>query len=239
VDAMRIRYREEKELHDIVLDFTDSRFSPDELIKQIAQRLRDNQTIHTLVIENAELYEKGADALCQAVLTHKALRNLYLHRALFCSYAVCGDDDYFPADLDAAVEHISAMLRQANLHCIELTDIDFHDRTERKYEHFDMVDPTVMRDLLMQKEPFYIKQIENSLIHNPHLYTVKFSVVDVDVKQDVKEIEQDIKKRHTAEQINAVLQGTHAAIETYMMPEIFKAFAMGVWVGSRIKRRTQ
>lgn len=235
---MKARYRESHALRDTVLDYSDSQFSADELLKQIAQCLRDNQKIQMLTIENAILDEASADALCQAVLKHHSLKALSLQGLKICSHATCAAEEYFPEDLDRAVGHLCAMLRASNLNHIELLDVDFLDLTERKYEHFDMVDPSVMRDLLTQeKEPFYIKQILDSLKHNPHLLIAHFTAVDVDLTQTMEKLNEEIKKRQSAENINAVLQGTHASIETYLLPEMFKAFAMGVWFGSRMKKQ--
>lgn len=229
---MKVRYREIKELRDTVLDLTESQFSADELVKQVAQKLRDNQAICFLSIENFDLYEKGASALRHAILGHKSLRLLSLINIRICSYPVCSDDEYFfPIDMDVAIEHLSAILRDGRLHHIEIINIDFHDRTERHFEHFDMVDPSVMRDLLLQeKEPFYIKEILYNLRHNPHLLKLNFTAVDIDLSHEVKQIEDDIQLRHTAEDINRILQGTHASAETYLMPEIFKVFTTWSWI---------
>src|SRR5579864_1307937 len=113
---MKVRYREGKEIRDTVVDYSESHFSADEIVKQIAQRLRDNQAIHTIAIENFELYEKGANALRHAVLGHKALRNLSLTGMRICSYPACTNDEYyFPKDLDNAVEHLCAILRDGRL----------------------------------------------------------------------------------------------------------------------------
>lgn len=235
---MKVRYRESKDLHDTVLDYSESQFTPDELVKQIAQRLRDNQSMYSLSIEDFQLYEKGANALRHAILGHKSLRYLSLLNVLVCSYPVDTDDEYFfPKDLDNAVDHLCAILRDARLHSIKITRLEFRDRTNHHYEHFDMVDPTVMRDILLQeKQPYYIKEISHSLNHNPHLLALTLSMVDLDVAPMVKEIEANIKMRHTAEKINEVLQGTHATVETHMFPEIFKYLTTLAWWRGKMKK---
>lgn len=229
---MKVRYRETKGFRDTVLDFTESQFSADELIKQISQRLRDNQSIRFLSIENFDLYEKGASVLRHAILGHASLRFLSLINMRICSYPVSTDDEYFfPKDMDAATQHLFAILRDARINQLEIIDINFYDRTQRHFEHFDMVDPSVMRDLLLQeKEPFYIKEIFYNLLHNPHLLKVSLSAVDFDLSSEVKIIEDDIKRRHSADYINHILEGTHAAAETFLMPEIFKFFTTWQWI---------
>lgn len=227
---------------EIILDFAGSGFSADEIIKQIATRIHENSMIHTLIIENAVLSEKGASALRQAVLGHRTLRTLALLKLTISSYrkVVSGPeaDYYFPKDLDATVDQLSAILRDARLHTIELTEVNFVDNTERHFEHIDMVDPVSMRDILLQeKEPFYIKEIAASLNHNPHLYRLNFSMAGVDVNELVEEIEQNIRRRHASEELNQVLEGTHAAIETHWFPEIFKIFAWKLWWHSQLRKK--
>lgn len=228
---MKVRYKEAKNIRDVVLDFTESRFSLDEMMKQVAQRLSDNQAIYFVAIENAEINEKGAHALRNAVLGHKSLRHFALLDLKICSYPVASDDEYFfPNDLDSAVQHMCSIFRDARLERLDIINLDFYDRTQRRFEHFDMVDPAVMRDLLTQeKEPFYIKEIIYSLKHNPHLKNLYLSITDADMTNEVKEIEADIKKRQSAEQLNSILQGTHAAVETHLWPEIFKFVALSAW----------
>ncbi len=235
---MKVRYKESKDIRDIVLDFTESRFSADEIVKQVAQRLHDNQGIHSLVIENIALYEKGAHALRHAILGHKSLRSFAILDAHLYSYPVTTDDEYFfPLDLDKTVEHLCAILRDARLHQIKITDLDFHDQTQRHFQHYDMVDPVSMRDLLTQeKEPFYIQEVLYALNHNPHIHDVELTTVDLDVAQQVEEIKEAIKKRQAAEKLNAVFQGTHAAVETHFMPEIFKLTALWAWM-NKFRRR--
>lgn len=235
---MKVRYREGKDIRDLILDFSESRFSYDEIVKQLAQRIHDNQAMQFLVIENCELHEKGAHALRQAILGHKSLRHIVFNNLLLCSYPASTDDEYFfPKDLDNTVEHLCAILRDARLNTIELIDLNFRDRTQRQYQHFDMVDPSVMRDLLLQeKAPLYLKEITYSLNHNPHLTKINFSTVDSDVTSMVKEIEENIKKRQAAERLNEVFQGTHAAVEAYLMPEIFKFVALHAWIQSRKRK---
>lgn len=232
---MKVRYREAKDIRDCIIDFSESRFSADEIIKQIAQRINDNQAILIITLENFELHEKGMHALRQAILGHRSLRTLVLDNVTLCSYPADTNDEYFfPPDLDNAVLSLCAILRDARLTHIEINNLNFRDRTQRHFEHFDMVDPVTMRDLLTQeKEPYYIKEITFGLKHNPHLLQLIFTTVDVDVEQQVKEIEDIIKRRQAAEHLNEILQGTHAAVEAYLMPEIFKFVALHAWLRSK------
>jgi hypothetical protein len=235
---MRVRYREGAGIRDVILDFTESRFSADEMVKQVAQRLHDNQEIHTLILQNAEIYEKGMNALRHAVLGHRSLRQLSFQDLHICSYPVSTDDEYFfPLDMDATVMHLCALLQDGCLNYIELMNLEFHDRTNRHFQHFDMVEPSSMRDLLSEeKEPFYIKEIIRSLNHNPHLSGLFFSTRDTDVSHFVKEIEANIRKRRMASQMNAIFQGTHAAIDAQHIPEIIKFMAIGAW-WSKVSRK--
>lgn len=198
---MKVCYRESKDIRDTVFDYSESQFSPDEIIKQIVQRLRDNQLISFFYIENFDLYEKGAYALSQAILEHQSLRYLSFNNMRLCSYPVRTNDEYFfPEDLDLAVKHLCEIIRKGNLWSIQIINLDFYDRTEHHYEHVDMVEPTVMRDILLQeKQPYYFKEILDSFNHNPNLLHINFSTVDVDMTHAVKEIEENIKKRHNAE----------------------------------------
>jgi hypothetical protein len=236
---MKVYYKEGKDIRDIVLDFSDSQFSADELIKQIAQRIRDNQAIHSLMIENAEFNDKGMNAFRHALLGHQALRKLSLKNILISSYPFSTHDEYFfPQDLDNAVEHLCAILRDARLNEIEITHLTFRDRTEHHYEHFDMVDPAVMRDLLLQeKQPYYVSEIANSLCHNPHLLTLILSIVECDTDKIVSEVEAVIKKRQSAECLNEILQGTHATAETHLPTEIFKFFTAIAWINNLMKKK--
>lgn len=238
---MRAHLKGEKQTPDIVLDFASSQFSADEIIKQIALRLHDHPFIHTLVIENAEIYEKGALALRQAILGHKSLRTLALLNLKICSYYVSVpeelSDEYFPKDLDLAVEHLAAILRDGRLQTVEVTRLQFVDRSERHFEHFDMVEPALMRDLVLQeKGPFYVKEITDSLNHNPHLCRINLSIDDVDVHDIIEEIEKNIRRRHAAEEINNVLRGTHASLETENMHDFLKLFAWRWWLQQWMKK---
>jgi hypothetical protein len=234
---MKIYYRRVKDTADTILNY--EHLSADEFIKQAAQCLHDDQTISSLRIENVELYEHGANALRHAILGHKSLRKLTLKNICICSYSACSDDEYyFPKDLDNTVEQLCALLRDGRLTEIELNELNFRDRTEHRYEHFDMVDPATMRDILLQeKAPFYAKKLIESLLHNPHLYRLTFSIIDMDVSHAVNEIEMNIKRRHSAEQINAMLQGTYAASESVIMPEIYKFFTTWVWMNNWFQKR--
>lgn len=241
---MLARLKGDKDIAEMVLDYTVSQFSSDEIIKQIALRLHDNPMIHTLIIENAELYEKGAVALRQAVLGHPSLRQLSLYNLKICSYYITVSEEisdyFFPKDLDQAVAQVCAILRDARLNTIEMTELNFIDRTERHFQHVDMVEPAQMRDLVLQeKQPEYITQIAESLNHNPHLYCINLSIDDVDVNEFVEEIEKNIRRRHASEELNLVLEGTHAAIETRLIPEIFKFYALRLWWQGKMQNRMQ
>lgn len=87
-----------------------------------------------------------------------------------------------------------------------------------------------MRDILLEeKQPFYLAEIAGSLNHNPHLRHLIFSMDDVDVNDLVDDIEHNIRRRHASEELNQVLEGTHAAIETHWFPEMFRIFAWNLW----------
>lgn len=125
---MKARLKGDKATPEIILDYAGSNFSADEVIKQIATKLHDNHTIHTLIIEHAQLFEKGTQALRQAVLGHPSLRKLVLYELTFYSYPkmltdVVEADYFFPTDLDAAVQHFCAILRDARLETIEITEL--------------------------------------------------------------------------------------------------------------------
>ena len=235
---MKVRYRVEKEIRDTVLDYSESSFSSDELFKQLALRLHDNQSISFLYVEDFDLYEVGANVLRQSILGHKSLRSLTLQNMRVCSYPITTDDEYyFPKDLDKAVASLAAVLRDGRLKTIQIENIDFFDRTVRHFEHFDMVDPAVMRGILQEeKEPAYIREIAYSLMHNPHLYKIKLTAKNLDLSQTEKLIEEDIRFRHKSEHINAYLQGTHASAETGFLPSVFKFVTAWSWMKSKFTK---
>jgi len=195
---MKISYRKNNAIQDTVMNLTGGYLSTDELIQKVTCCLHDNQTIHTLSIENFDLYEKGADALLHAILHHKTLKNLSLINVRICSYPACSkDEDFFPQDLDRAVEHLEMILRDGKLENIMIKNLAFHDSTQRSFEHFDMVDPTVMRDILTQeKEPVYLKELLNSLTQNSHLRKLSLTTADLDVSKQVNLLRKHIRKLH-------------------------------------------
>ncbi len=211
---MCIRYQCHGNVRETVLNVEDSGFSADEIVKQFSQALHSNQGIHTVIIENMEFEEHGMTALCHAVLGHRSLRHLSLLGVRCASYLkTTGDEYYFPLDLDKVVENLCAILRDGKLYSLQIKDLEFIDRTQRTYEHFDMVDPATMRDLLLQeKQPFYIKEMTEALEHNPYLKSIEISIVDTDMKKVLQEIRWTIEHRLASEQINKVFQGTHAAM---------------------------
>lgn len=229
---MKIQYHKKNEKTASIFDYTDSSFSPDELARQVAEHLRDHQMIDSLFLSDIDLYEKGAFALRQVILNHASLRKLHFSNLRICSYSsVTEDEYYFPPDLDRAVQHLCAILQKGHLTHIEMIRLSFHDKTHRQYEHFDMVEPATMRDLLLEEKcPFYLKEIANSLYHNVHLLELNFSMVDTDVSEIVKKIKDNIEKREHAAQLNAFIQGTHSASGTYLNPDIFKAFTLWWWL---------
>lgn len=229
---MKVYYLDDKAAESHELDFSDHPDADDEAIREVADLLHNNQKIHTLTIDHCELREQGVRTLRHAVLGHKSLRNLCLTQLRMGSYPCSTYDEYyFPESLDYAVDQLCAILRDARLNFIEITDLKFLDHTIRKYEHIDMVDPVSMRDILTQeKEPYYFKEIMDSLKANFHLHRVHLTAMDRDMSGDERALQINIRRQHQSEDVNEILQGTHAAAESHLMPEIYKFLALHAWV---------
>jgi hypothetical protein len=236
---MKAYYLDDKTSESRELDLSAYADADDEAMHKIANLLRNNQNIHTLTIDKCELRDHGALVLRNAILTHKSLRNLCLTHLRMGSYPACTDDEYFfPESLDAAVNHLCAILREAELNFVEITQLHFIDRTQRRYQYIEMVEPASMRDLLTQeKQPYYFKEILANLRANLHLHRVHITAVDKDMYAEEQALQRHIKQQHQSENVNEILQGTHASAEASLMPEIYKFLALSAWAKRWNNRR--
>ena len=90
-----------------------------------------------------------------------------------------------------------------------------------------MVEPAQMRDLVQRKSAILFKEIAESLNHNPHLYQLYF-LLKIWMSKRLSPTSKKHPQTSCLRRIKFGFEGTHAAIETHLIPEYLN-FAFKLW----------